>query len=124
MFYVYLFVSVFMLSYDLILYNIVLIASQRSRSTFYDNLCMLEQVGEAHRYILVEIILRVSICSLRLPKIYVLKLSSKLPISTLLTVPIVDLLILDIMESLGFFPDLTFPLEMCIHNSQISPNDN
>ena len=40
-------------------------------------------------------ILRVSICSLRLHKISVLKVSSKFPNFALLIVPVVDLLILD-----------------------------
>ena len=68
-------------------------------------------------------ILRVSIYSLRLPKISILKLSIKFPNSALLVVPTADLLILDRRESLGFFPVLALPLEMCIHNSQIYPSD-
>ena len=69
-------------------------------------------------------ILRVSICSLRLPKISVLKVSSKLPNSALLIIPAADLLILDKRGSLGLFPTHALPLEICTHKSQIFVNGN
>lgn len=61
-------------------------------------------------------ILRVSFYSLRLPKISVLKVSIKLPNSSLLTIPNADLLILDKGGSLGLFPTHALPLEICKHN--------
>ena len=65
-------------------------------------------------------ILRVSSCSLRLPKISVLNSSSILPISALLTDPVADLLALIREGSLGPFPVLDFPLERWTHSSVIS----
>lgn len=69
-------------------------------------------------------ILRVFIYSLRLPRIFVLEVSRKLPKSAPLTIPTADLLILDKRGPLGLFPIHDFPLEICTHRSQISANGN
>ena len=66
--------------------------------------------------------LRVSICSLKLPKIYVLKVCRKFPNSTLLIIRVVDLLILNKRGFLGLLPTHPLPLEICTHKSQISIN--
>ena len=68
--------------------------------------------------------LRVSICSLRLPRMSDLNSSSILPISALLTVPDADLLSLARAGSLGPFRILDFPIERLIHNSAISGNES
>ena len=65
-------------------------------------------------------ILRVSSCSLRLPKISVLNSLSILPIYALLTDPVVDLFALIREGSLGPFPVVYFPLERWIHSSAMS----
>ena len=65
---------------------------------------------------------KVSICSLRLHKIYVLNSSSTFPISALLTVPVAYLFTLERIWSLVFSPVFYFPLERWIHNSTILGN--
>lgn len=67
-------------------------------------------------------ILNISIFSLKLPRMYISKLSSKFPSSSQLTDPNVDLLTLTTV--LGLLPYFIFPLNMCLHNSQLSSNDN